>query len=158
MVSRFVFSTRFFKEAPMKLIDILALGTIVFFFLSSACSGAQGAAGASSMERISTQRSALAAISSQEDYAKRAQTEISEIDTILRRVEQRSGSKDSNVEELTLMLDATQAQLAHLQTLYARWDEEARLENLRLRYERRMERIESLREANDSMFNEKDNS
>lgn len=102
-------------------------------------------------ETLSQQRSALVRLSSEPDYANRAQMEISEIDSLLRQVEF-GLAQDSPGERVDLILQTTQARISSVQALYAQWIEEERLERARVTYEDTTREIKRIRKENTAVF------
>lgn len=101
-------------------------------------------------EQLSRQRTALVQLESRDDYAARAQMEISEVDTLLRRIEIEL-SKDST-ERVDVMLASAESRLSSLQALYAQWEQEWRLERTRLIYEETALELKQTRKDNLEVF------
>lgn len=102
-------------------------------------------------EELSSQRTALARLEGNQPYAERAQTELSEINTLLRRIEL-GLSQEKPGEHVDLMLETAQARISSIQALYAQWEEEERLERARATYEDTAREIERVREENQQVF------
>lgn len=102
-------------------------------------------------ERLSEQRSALTRLETKTEHAERAQSELSEIDTLLRRVEAGLAQEDPG-ERVDLTLTTAEARISRIQALYAEWAEEERLENARGTYEATAKEIERIRKENEEVF------
>lgn len=102
-------------------------------------------------ERLSEQRNAVGRLESKTEHAARAQSELSEINTLLRRVEGGLAQEDPG-EHVDLTLIAAEARISRVQVLFALWAEEERLESARATYEATAKEIERARKENEGVF------
>ena len=134
----------------MKMKLYLMLIWVVFGALG--CASDQ-AARAGLDETLSNHTRALAVLEARTEYAKRAQGDLLTVKTNLTRAERAYSDESPDYERAELLLKATAAELAEIQTRFRRWDEENRLEQLRLIYAEQMEGIEAARQSNDAVLN-----
>ncbi len=134
----------------MKMKLYLMLIWVVFGALGCA---SNEAARAGLDDTLSNHTRALAVLETRSEYAKRAQADLLTVHMNLSRAERAYGDENPDYERAELLLKATAAELAEIQTRYTRWDEEQRLEELRLDYAGKMEGIEAARQENDAVLN-----
>ncbi len=134
----------------MKMKLLLMLIWVVFGALG--CASDQ-AARAGLDETLSNHTRALAALEARTEYASRAQADLLTVQMNLSRAERAYGDESPDYDRAELLLKATAAELAEIQTRYVRWDEEKRLEQLRLNYADQMQGIEAVRQSNDAVLN-----
>lgn len=134
----------------MKILFLLALTWVTFG--TSACATDQSQR-ARLDDTFSSHTRALGVLESRPQYADRAQTQLLAVKMHLSRAERAYGGEDTDFDRAELLLKTSAAELAEIQTLYARWDEEARLENLRGDYAEKVTDIDRARKSNDAILN-----